>query len=171
MRAGEERWIAEQIWIPSAAPTGDRGYQFYVLNQFKVDGLGGPAAGLSFEDDRLIVDRANSQEYGSTGQSDLWSSPVVRRGSWLKLIWHVRWSLEADGFIELFGDLGEGLGRRQLMPRHRGWTLKYGADGGPGVVHSRIGIYRRAIDMDTTIYFADYSVFASRVAAEANLAL
>jgi hypothetical protein len=171
MRAGEERWITEQIWIPAAAPTGDTGYGFYALNQFKVDGSGGPAAGMSFENDRLIVDRASSRAYGSTGQTDLWSSPVVRREHWLKLIWHVRWSLGNWGLIELFGDLGDGLGYRQLMPRYNGWTLKYGIDGAPGVVHPRIGIYRRAIDEDTTIYFARYSVATSRTAAEAAVGL
>jgi len=169
MRASEERWIAERIWIPASAPTGDRNYRFYGINQFKTDGSGGPAVGLSFEDDRLIVDRASAQDYGSTGQTDLWSSPVVPRDRWLKLLWHIRWSTGSDGLIELFGDLADGRGYRQLMPRHSGWTLKYDASGNPGAVHPRIGIYRRAIDVDTTIFFADYSVGPSRTAAEATL--
>ena len=168
MYNGQERWIAEQIFIPGNAPTGNRSYQFYGLNQFKVDGSGGPPAGLSFEDNRFVVDRANSKTYGSTGQTDLWTSDsVIARNAWVKVLFHIKWSTGSDGFIEAFGDLKDGKGYRQLMRRYSGWTLKYGSNGRPGVLHSRAGIYRRAINTDTTIYFAGYNVATTRAAAEA----
>ena len=110
MRAGEERWIAERICIPATAPTGDTSYGFYALNQFKVDGLGGPAASLRFEEDRLIVDRAKLADVRK------------RRANWI--CGARRWfgaaagsrssgtsggRYRADGFIELFGDLRGGV--------------------------------------------------------------
>jgi hypothetical protein len=54
------------------------------------------------------------------------------------------------------------------MPRYTGWTLKYGADDRPGVVQGRFGIYRRAINKTTTIYFSGYNAATTRRAAEAR---
>jgi hypothetical protein len=167
MYNGQDRWIAQQIFIPADAPTGNRSYGFYGLFQLKIDGSGGPAVGLSFEDGRFVIDRASSQGYGSTGQTDLWaSSTVIPRNTWVKVLLHVKLSTGSDGILEAFGDLGDGQGYRQLMPTYRGWTLKYGSDGRPGVAHARMGIYRRAISQDTTIYFAGFNVSANRAAAE-----
>jgi hypothetical protein len=165
MRAGDDRWVAEQILIPAGAPTGDQGNAFVVLNQFKIDGPGGPTAALSFEDNRLVVSRAASREPGDVDQVDLGRSAVVPRDRWLRVVWHVRWSTASDGLIEVFTDFGHGDGSQRIAG-YRGWTLKQGATGRPALVHPRIGIYRRAVNRDTSIYFSGYAVATSRAGAE-----
>jgi hypothetical protein len=166
MAAGDERWIAEAISIPRGAPTGDSGYGFFVVTQFKLDGPGGPAAALSFENDRLVVSRAESRASSSADQIDIGETPAVPRDRWLHVLWHVRWSSSGDGLIDAFADI-DGKGWRRIA-HYRGWTLKESSTGRSALVHPRIGIYRRTIRHDTTVYFSGFDVATTRDAAEAD---
>ncbi len=165
MSDGQERWVVERILIPGSVRTGGPGYDFFLVNQFKMDGPGGPAAALALEDDRLMVRRAASRAPDSVGHIDLGRTAVVPRDRWVSIVWHVKWSSTPDGLIEVFAELGDGTGLRRIAG-YRGWTLKRAAPGQQPVVHSRIGIYRRAIPGSTTVYFSGYAVATSRAAAE-----
>jgi Polysaccharide lyase len=167
MRAGDDRWVAERILIPKGVVSGARGYSFFVLNQFKLDGPGGPAAALSFEDERLVVSRAGSRAAWSAQQRTLGSTGIVPRDRWVGVVWHVRWSRSDDGLIEVFIDAGDGFER---IVRYGGWTLKRKATAGPAAIHPRIGIYRRAIRRNTSVYIAGFNVATSRSAAQAAAA-
>jgi hypothetical protein len=169
MRAGQERWVAERILIPRGAPTGDSGDGFFVVNQFKMAGPGGPAVALSFEENRLVVSRAEKRVRTSAGSMDLGRTPVVPRDRWVSILWHIRWSQAGDGLIEFFADL-DGKGLRRFV-RYRGWTLKRPIPSQPLTVHPRIGIYRRTIRRDTSIYFSGFDVAKSRAGAASSAGL
>ena len=163
-RQGEERWIAYQLRLP--AGTVQAGW--CALNQNKGAGTGNGPLSLYFENNRLKLMQSGSQAYGSTSIGSIWNAPAdTVRNQWIKIMIHVKWSTGSDGFVELFGDLADGQGFRQLMPRKSGWTLKYGADGGPVTVGSRIGIYRAKTNADTTVHFDGFNVAANR--ADASL--
>jgi hypothetical protein len=163
MRPGDDRWVAERILIPAAVVTGTRGYFFFTLNQFKLDGPGGPTAALGFEDNRLVVSRAASRASGTAQQQNLGSTDVVPRDRWIKILWHVKWSRTDDGLIDVFTDLGGGF---QPIVRYRGWTLKRRTTASPARVHPRIGIYRRAIRRNTRVFISDFNVATSRAKAQ-----
>jgi hypothetical protein len=119
-------------------------------------------------DGRLQLDQSESQTYGSVDIPTIWRSrSPVARDEWLRFVMHTRWSTGPDGFVELYGDLADGLGLRQLMPRHQRWTLKLGEDGGPVNVGWRFGQYRRGVPGNSTVYFDGMSVARTRAAAEA----
>jgi Polysaccharide lyase len=96
----------------------------------------------------------------------VWEAPSQTvRNRWVKLLVHVRWSTGGDGFYELWGDLADGHGFRELKALTSGWTLKNGSSGGPVDVGARIGIYRSSLAQDGTVYFDGFNVATTRAAA------
>ena len=158
MHQGEERWIALQMRIPSSYP----GAAWNTLVQLKGAGSGNGPLGLYWENNRVVLKKSASQTYGSTNIGTVWSPSVATpRDRWIKLLVHVKWSTGGDGFYELFGDLGDEQGFRQLKPLTSGWTLKHASDGTPVSVGARFGIYRAALAEDTTAYFDGFAVAAT----------
>jgi hypothetical protein len=165
MRQGEERWIAVQVRVPAGYPAG----RWTSLVQLKGQGSGNGPLAVLFERGKLRLKKSQNQTYGSTDFADVWVAPAATvRGRWIKLLVHVKWSTGPDGFYELFGDLADGRGFRQLKPLTAGWTLKFAANGGPVAVGARFGVYRSAVAMDSTLYFDGFTVAARRADAKAN---
>jgi hypothetical protein len=165
MRQGQDRWIAYQVRIPAGYPTAT----WNAIQQNKGEGKGNGPLSWYFEGGKLMLKKSASQSYGSTNANTVWTSPTpTARDKWIKILLHVKWSTGSDGFYEAFGDLADGNGFRQLKARTSGWTLKYGADGGPVNVGSRIGIYRSALSQDATAYFDGFNVAGSRADATAR---
>ncbi len=162
MKQGQKRWIALQIRVPAGFPEPD----WTVLSQLKGDGDGNGPFSVNWEDGRVLLQKSQSQRYGSTDISPVWT-PAARspHDRWLKLLLHVRWSTGPDGYYELFGAVGDGKGFRRLTPRRDGWTLKRDSDGGPVNVGARVGIYRSRIAQDATAYFDGVNVARTRAAA------
>lgn len=134
--------------------------------QFKGEGSGYGAFGIGWHHGKIGFEKADSQVYGSVNAPDVWLSPTATvRDQWLKILVHVKWSTSSDGFYELFGDLADGQGFRQLKARTNGWTLKYAANGGPVAIGARIGIYRQALSTGVTAYYDGFNVAATRADA------
>ena len=162
MYAGQDRWIAIRLLIPASYVSGS----WNSITQFKGEGIGNGPFGLDFENGKLILSKSRSQAYGSTRDADVWvARNRTRRGRWLEILVHVKWSMGSDGFYELFGDLKDGRGFRQLKPLTLGWTLKRGSDGKPVAVGLRAGIYRQAVARASSIFYDSVVVAASRDSA------
>jgi hypothetical protein len=162
MYAGQNRWIAIRMLIPASYTSGT----WNSITQFKGQGSGNGPFGLYFENGKLRLSKSQTQKYGSVLGSNVWVAPTVTaRDKWLELLVHVKWSIGSDGFYELFGDLKDGRGFRQLKPLTYGWTLKLGSDGKPVVVGLRAGVYRQAVARDASIFFDSVVVAASRDSA------
>jgi len=162
MKQGQERWIALQIRVPDGFPDP----AWTVLVQLKGAGDGNGPFSVNWEDGRVLLQKSQSQRYGSTDISPVWT-PAARspHDRWLKLLLHVRWSIGPDGYYELFGAVGDGEGFRRLTPRRDGWTLKRASERGPVNVGARVGIYRSRIAKDATAYFDGFNVARTRAAA------
>jgi hypothetical protein len=101
MLAGQERWIALQLRIPASYPAA----AWNTLVQLKGAGAGNGPMAIHFEGGRPSLRKSSSQSYGSTNTEPVWTSPSTTvRDEWIKLLVHVRWSADGDGFYELFGD-------------------------------------------------------------------
>jgi hypothetical protein len=173
-RAGEERWIAMQYYVPTTWGTANT-WQSVLQIKPVTPGGGGPTLGLDAGRDRLLF-AGNNNVWGSVagnvfdgvGPLSGGSYPLTR-GRWMKLTWHVVFSADpAVGSLEVFGDLADGKGMRTLVPRRSRATMKYlGRTADP--VHLRVGIYRDpAIKTTESLYVDGITVATTRAAAEAS---
>jgi Polysaccharide lyase len=163
MVQGQDRWIAYQIRIGEDLPATNR---WTLLQQNKVEGEGNGPLSLAWNDGRLMLEKSTSQDHGSIDIRTVWRAPEpTPRDTWIKILIHVKWSLWRDGHYSLYGDLGDGRGFRRLLDRRYDWTLKYGADGRPAPVSARIGIYRYAQRVDSTVFFDGFNVSGTRTGA------
>jgi hypothetical protein len=172
-RAGEERWIALQYYFPSDWPSDNTWMTVFQIKPSQIDG-GGPNIGIDAGNGKLKF-YGNSNEWGSAageysdGAGPFGGTYMLPRDRWIKLSFHVKFSADpAVGFVEIFGDLGDGLGMRTLAPRRTRATMKY-YRGAMDPVHLRVGIYRDpAITATGTLFVDGVTVATNRAAAEAN---
>jgi hypothetical protein len=173
-RAGEDRWIAMQYYLPSDWSAADT-WQTIMQIKPSSGGGGGPSIGFDAGRDRLMF-YGNTNEWGSSagnifdGAGPLpGASYPITRGQWIKLTWHVVFSANpAQGSVEVFGDLADGNGMRTLVPRRRRATMKY-LDGAMDPAHLRVGIYRDPAMTETeSLYVDGVTVATTRELAEAN---
>jgi hypothetical protein len=168
-RHGHETWQAWSVFLPASFPAGPSDDGWLDLMQWKTEGLGNGPFALALEDGRLQLDRSVSQEYASTDIETIWRSDApVARDTWLRFVMHTKWSASGDGFVTLHGDLADGQGMRELMPRIDRWTLKLDEGGEPGSVGWRFGQYRSGVPGGGTVYFDGLAVGRTRAAAEAE---
>jgi hypothetical protein len=75
------------------------------------------------------------------------------------------------GFLEIYGNLGDGRGMRQLMPLTVMSTMKIDPNTGQTInSHPRWGVYRNSTIAGTaTAYYDGYTVATTRAAAEAGV--
>ena len=173
-RAGQERWIAMQYYLPASWPTDNTWQTVFQIKPVSPGG-GGPNIGLDAGRNRLMF-YGNSNAFGSTAGNDfLGNGPLpgrgyrLRRGRWIKLTWHIVFSADpAAGSIEVFGNLADGKGMRTLVRQRKRATMKY-LNGAMDPVHLRVGIYRDpAITATARLYVDGITVAKTRAAAEAN---
>ena len=173
-RAGQERWIAMQYYLPTDWPADDTWQTVFQIKPVSPGG-GGPNLGLDVGRNRLMF-YGNSNDWGSTaGKLFYGAGPLagrsyrLTRGRWIKLTWHIVFSADpAAGSLEVFGDLADGQAMRTLVPRRSAATMKY-LDGAMDPVHQRVGIYRDPAMTATEHLFVDgITVATTRTAAEAN---
>lgn len=173
-RAGQERWIAMQYYLPASWPTDDTWQTVFQIKP-STPGGGGPDIGLDAGGNRLMF-YGNSNTWGSTagavfdgaGPLSGGSYPLTK-GGWIKLTWHIVFSADPRvGALEVFGDLADGRGMRSLVPHRNRATMKFL---GPAMdpVHLRVGIYRDpAMTATASLYVDGITVATTRAAAEAN---
>jgi polysaccharide lyase-like protein len=192
---GTESWIAQQIMLDpnvyafcgSECPLdGDGG----LVQQLKQTGsCGTPANGIVARDlprVGVVLEHRNSAENdcGNATMKSLWRVPI-RRGAWIRILQHVRWSTDPDtGYIATWINgrpvhpSQAGDSKRITRPgdevRIHTWTLK----DGPGVdrlrqckshpcAHLRNGVYRNStVSGDSVVYVDGTTVAETRAAAE-----
>ena len=194
---GTESWIAQQIMLDKhvfsfcgseCALDGDGG----LVQQLKQTGAcGTPANGIvtrNLPGIGVVLEHRNSAENdcGNDTMKSLWRVPV-RRGKWIRILQHVRWSTDPrTGYVATW------INGRPIQPSLDGnskrvervgdevrihtWTLK----DGPSVdrlpqctshpcAHLRNGIYRDPkVSGDSIVYVDGTTVADTRAAAEAG---
>jgi hypothetical protein len=194
---GTESCIAEQIMLDKhtysfCGTECSLDYDGGLVQQLKQTGAcGTPANGIVTRDlpgVGVVLEHRNSAENdcGNAPMKSLWRVPV-RRGKWIKILQHVRWSLDRD-----IGYVATWINGRPVQPSLDGnhkriervgdevrihtWTLK----DGPGVdrlpmcksypcAHLRNGIYRDPrVSGDSVVYIDGTTVADTRTAAESG---
>jgi len=173
-RAGEERWIAMQYYVP---PTWGSMSLWQTIFQIKPvsPGGGGPNIGIAADNDRLRFYGSNNTWGSTAGDLNYGSGPLddgawpLTKGRWIKLTFHVVFSADPDvGRLEVLGDLADGQGMKTLVPPRSTATMKY-LDGGMDPAQLRVGIYRnRAITATQSLYVDGVTVATTRATAEAD---
>jgi hypothetical protein len=177
---GQEVWLAFEAYLPDDyqldAPNGDS----TGIMQFKQTGAHNyPAMQLRNGGGHLCF-------YIDSLRSTLPETPNCDAGAielgapahnaWIKLLFHVYLSGdeagESPGWVEILGDLQDGDGFRQLMPRVTARTSKLNeeAPGDPALpTQVRIGIYRNPLVNGTEdLYIAGCTAATDRESAETN---
>jgi Polysaccharide lyase len=192
---GTESWIAQQIMLDrdEYAFCGKQcalDYDGGLVQQLKQTGsCGTPANGIVTRDlpkVGVVLEHRNSAENdcGNATMKSLWRVPI-RRGAWVAILQHVRWSTDRDtGYIATWIN-GRPVqpalaGRSKHVTRADGevrihtWTLKQGSGvdrlrqcQSPPCAHLRTGVYRNpAVRGDSVIYVDGTTVAKTRAAAE-----
>lgn len=173
-RAGEERWIAMQYYLPTDWPTDNTWMAIFQIKPVSPGG-GGPNLGINAGNNKLVFS-GNNNVWGSTagrlfdGNGPLSNGAyALPKGKWIKVTWHIVFSADpAVGKLEVFGDLGDGSGMRTLVPLRTRATMKYRTDGTMDPAHLRVGIYRdRTITATASLYVDGITVASTRAGAEA----
>jgi hypothetical protein len=144
--AGQDRWISFQAFLPGDFQLDDPLGESTGLMQIKQQGADGkPALGIgNGEGDLCMYIDSTSYTHHSNhcgdGYYDL-GQPAQSR--WIKLTLHILFSTTSQGFVQVWGDLGDGRGYRLLLPRVYAPTMKADPTSGqPIPSQARIGIYR-----------------------------
>jgi hypothetical protein len=194
---GTESWIAQQIMLDPRvyAFCGTEcpfDYDGGLVQQLKQTGsCGTPANGIvtrNLPGVGVVLEHRNSAENdcGNATMKSLWRVPV-RRGAWIRILQHVRWSPDpGTGYIATWingrpvepslAGASKRITRTGDEVRIHTWTLK----DGPGVdrlrqcrshpcAHLRNGVYRDAtVRGDSVVYVDGTTVARTRAAAEAG---
>jgi hypothetical protein len=164
---GDERWISYQMRLGDDVNTAPDSW-FVVMQLKQLGGLGTPAVSMGINRDKLILMNSDTN-HDSSGCNWWWQGPAYKN-RWLKFTYHIKFSPDDSvGYIELYGDMGDGQGMHQLMARTYMHTQKVGFDGKTVDSHSRIGIYRDTDVFQGTshIDYDGYTVGTDRDSVEA----
>ena len=197
---GTESWIAQQIMLDarSYAFCGTEcalDYDGGLVQQLKQTGAcGTPANGIvarNLPGVGVVLEHRNSAENdcGNATMKSLWRVPV-RRGAWIRILQHVRWSPDpGTGYIATWingrpmapslAGTSKRVSRSGDEIRIHTWTLK----DGPGVdrlkqcrshpcAHLRSGVYRDPkVSGSSVVYVDGTTVATTRAAAERGAGL
>jgi hypothetical protein len=170
--AGQNRWISFQAYLPDDFQLDDPLGQSTGLMQLKQQGADGqPALGIGNGEGYLclyissMVLRHFSPHCGD-GYYDL-GQPS--KDTWIKLTLHVYFSPTGRGLVAVYGDLGDGLGYRELLAPVHAPTMKAYSNGDAIPSQARIGIYRSlAIRGTEDLYSDGFTVATDQTSAEDN---
>lgn len=171
-RSGEERWISFDVRLASDVPLDPGTWQ--TLMQLKQMGAwGSPVMELDVENNQWIMHRTTNNpnnQWPSGFQADFPLGPA-QHNVWASFTYHVRFSPDPNvGFLEIYGDLGDGRGMRQLMPMRAMSTMKINPNTGQTIdSQAKWSLYRDPrISGTATAYYDGYTVATTRAAAEAG---
>jgi hypothetical protein len=163
---GDERWISYQMRLGDDVTTNTDTWQV-VMQLKQLGSLGTPAVSMGINQGELILMNSDTN-HESDGCNWWWHGPAYKN-RWLKFTYHIRFSPKDNvGYIELYGDMGDGQGLHLLMEKTYMHTQKVGPDHKAVDSHSRIGVYRQDSIKGTSHYYYDgYSVGTDRESVEA----
>jgi hypothetical protein len=169
---GEDRWISFQAYFPDDYQLDDTLGQSTGLLQLKQEGADGPPA-LGIGDGEgylcMFIDSTWYQHYDPHCGDGYYSLGMPAKDTWIKLTLHVDFSTTNTGFVEVWGDLGDGQGYRLLLTRTYAPTMKVGPNGQAIPSGARIGIYRSlAISGTEDLYVDGFTVATDEASADAN---
>jgi hypothetical protein len=163
---GDERWISYQMRIPDDVTTDTDTWQV-VMQLKQLGSLGTPAVSMGINQGDLILMNSDTN-HESEGCNWWWHGPAYKN-RWLKFTYHIKFSpKDKVGYIELYGDMGDGQGMHLLMDKTHMHTQKIGLDGKTVDSHARIGFYRQdSIKGTSHMYYDGYTVGTDRESVEA----
>jgi hypothetical protein len=195
---GDDLWLAFQVLIPEdfafapdGAPVGIKNDGGLITQEKQLGSCGVPALGIVATRDAFHVRNSYGAACSSTNRMrSLFTFPMVK-GKWLKVLRHVRFDTDTDGFMETWVDLdGDAVTDLQPVAPNTGLsgdpyriegdriythTQKYPTDHPTACPaddvcsHQRIGIYRDPDVTGTSVVYHDgMTVATSRAAAEAE---
>lgn len=169
---GQERWISFQAFFPNSYQLhAGNGYSSGLMQLKQIGTYGYPAIGMANGDGYLCVyiDAMHDQQTSDHCGSGYYDLGKPAQNAWVKLTFHVRFSGSNDGFIEVYGDMGDGQGYRPLLPMIHAATSKLDEHGKPLPTQARIGMYRNPLIQGTEdLYVAGFTAATDRASAEAN---
>src|SRR4051794_8698828 len=170
-REGQDVWISWQMYLPSNFALDKASNTIAQWKQ--AAGLGNPALCMDGSANAWRLFRAGD----ITGNSGLIASFPAAKNVWARHTLHIKFSPNpAVGFVEWYGDNGDGKGMRTILPKYMTWTMKRdgSSNGNPlgaGKAlpsHTRLGLYRAVYNQDSDLYADGYTVATARSAAEAH---
>lgn len=151
-----ERWYAWSFYVPEDVETDPDFWIFWQLHQKKGDRDEWPRPPLTgrIRGDGLEVRSDWQTDADEPGENRVWRYGELERGAWHDMVVHARWSLDADGLVEVWQD-GELVAEREGP---NVWV-----DGGD--IFLKFGVYKgqEANDADKTIYYDDIRASDSEI--------
>jgi hypothetical protein len=170
---GQDRWISFQAYFPDNYQMGDQLGESSGLLQIKQNGAYGPPAlgiGNGYGDICMFIDSLWYQHYDPHCGDGYYALGQPAFDTWIRLTLHVFFSTTNQGFVEVWGNLGDGKGYRLLLSRIYAPTMKTDpTTGQPIPSGARIGIYRSdAITGTEDLYVDGFTVSTDEASANAN---
>ncbi|MEZ5099299.1 MAG: polysaccharide lyase [Thermoleophilia bacterium] len=142
-QAGQESWWAWSVLFPEDFPTTSGWCVFAEWHQTGLPNVPQGPAPINFDcsDDgyRLIVRGGDEPDW----EQRVFPLPQLERGQWHDFLFHVRWSPDPDGFVQLWIDGEEVIPRTSLRTSYRDQGL-----------YLKAGLYRDA-SPDTAVLYLD----------------
>jgi Polysaccharide lyase len=171
-KSGEERWISFDVRPASNVPLDPGSWQL-VMQLKQMGAWGSPVIEMDIENNQWIMHRTTNNpnnQWPSGFQADFPLGPA-QHNVWASFTYHVKFSPDPNvGFLEIYGDLGDGRGMRLLFPMRAMSTMKINPSTGQTIdSQARFGLYRDPrISGTATAYYDGYTVATTRAAAEAG---
>ena len=170
--SGQNRWISFQAYFPDNYQLDDTLGQSTGLLQLKQEGADGPPAlGIGNGEGYLCMFIVSTwlTHYDPHCGDGYYALGMPAKDTWIKLTLHVYFSNTDQGFVAVYGDLGDGRGYRLLLPPVYAPTMKSSPTGTAIPSGARIGIYRQLqIQGTEDLYVDGFTVATSEASANAN---
>lgn len=148
--AGQESWWAWSVLFPEDFPTTSGWCVFAEWHQTGLPNVPQGPAPINFDcsDDgyRLIVRGGDEPDW----EQRVFPLPQLERGQWHDFLFHVRWSPDPDGVVQLWIDGEEAIPRTTLRTSYRGQGL-----------YLKAGLYRAASPDTAVLYLDGFRRYAS----------
>jgi hypothetical protein len=148
MTQGENAWMAYWFYIPTHLTSNPSqrnvmggGFPWHTILQWHNYGSGGPPLSVdAYDTNKMDFALQSCQTVGCSSGAPI-ATWAYTRDKWLKLVLHVNWSANGDGYVEVYGDMGDGQGFHQLTQRYTRWILKKDSSGNGASVFPTLGNY------------------------------
>ena len=147
---GREAWYGFSFLVPKDFPIVD---DRLVIGSCKQSDVPRPITAQRFRNGR------HTFTVESQGQKESYSLPPIRLGQWVDMIYHMRYSTDQDGQVEVWMN-----GRRVV--EYRGPTAEASAK---NAFYHKIGLYRDRLKIPMTIYYDNYTMGGSKEAVDPGL--